>query len=153
MLKIKFTIDGNQEDPNGNPLGYKRTLNHSWRADSTRYMNWEAYVRNQYQRTATTVGNIPMSFYGFPIRLAENDKPYLNFKKPPKPIALGKKFKIRMDLMIYFKDDVRSDPDNVFKGIADALFENDKYVAGSFDYEFAEKGRVEALLTITETKK
>jgi hypothetical protein len=28
---IKFTIHGNQEDPEGNAIGYKRTLNHSWR--------------------------------------------------------------------------------------------------------------------------
>lgn len=46
--------------------------------------------------------------------------------------------------MTYFANDSRSDPDNVQKGVADALFKNDKYVAGSYDFAFdKENPRVE----------
>jgi Holliday junction resolvase RusA-like endonuclease len=66
------------------------------------------------------------------------------------------KTKCRLDVMIYFRFHRRSDPDNVFKGIADALCpggkygqemglcENDKYFIGEFDFEIdKESPRVE----------
>jgi Holliday junction resolvase RusA-like endonuclease len=45
---------------------------------------------------------------------------------------------------------LHADPDNVFKGIADALFKNDKFLDGSFvsDYAPDSKGRVEISITI-----
>lgn len=36
--------------------------------------------------------------------------------------------------MIYYANDVRPDANNVQKGIADALFVNDKNVAESYDF-------------------
>lgn len=133
MTEIKFTINGNQDDPRGNPMGYKRTLNHSWRADSTKYVKWCEYVRKHYQ------------IYGIPIVVREGAKDYLKKIKHMKPFTTSRSLPLRMDLEIEFANDVRPDPDNVFKGIADALFENDKYLmAGSFTSRMSEdkKGRV-----------
>lgn len=55
-----------------------------------------------------------------------------------------------MSLKIYWKDCRHGDPDNIFKGIADTLFENDKHLDGSFKSIHAEnkKGRLEIELTI-----
>ncbi len=48
------------------------------------------------------------------------------------------KTKIRLDVVAYFKNDRRSDANNVYRLVADALekiaYENDKYVVGSCDY-------------------
>lgn len=51
-----------------------------------------------------------------------------------KPLTTVKGQKTRVDILIYFRDFTHGDPDNVFKAIADSIFENDKYVSGSFDY-------------------
>ncbi len=53
-----------------------------------------------------------------------------------------------MILAIKFCDKAHGDSDNIFKGIADALFDNDKYVIGGFDYEYATEGSVDVLITI-----
>lgn len=64
-------------------------------------------------------------------------KAKVEFDRAPKE----KKF---MDLVIFFKNKVHGDPDNIFKGIADALFSDDKYIAGSFDFFYdKENPRVE----------
>ena len=95
-----------------------------------------------------------MTYFDFPLLISDRKDCKLRMAagKLRKPIDLSKAYKVRMDILIYFKDDVRADADNVFKGIADALFDNDKYVVGSFDYKTPEdgKGRVEVLLTITK---
>lgn len=63
------------------------------------------------------------------------------------PLTTSRNNPARMDIQIEFASDVRPDPDNVFKGIADALFENDKYLSGSFDYSYAKEGRVLVKIT------
>ena len=65
-------------------------------------------------------------------------------RKPIKAVA----WKQRMDLMIYYADETHPDSDNVFKGIADALFMNDKHVVGSFDYEHDREGGGRVEVTI-----
>jgi hypothetical protein len=39
-----------------------------------------------------------------------------------------------MDIKIFWSSDHHGDPDNIFKGIADALFTDDKYLSGSFNF-------------------
>jgi hypothetical protein len=52
--------------------------------------------------------------------------------------------------VIFWANEKHADPENVFGSIADALFENDNHVAGSFTFEHADdkKGRVEVEITI-----
>ena len=70
-----------------------------------------------------------------------------------KPFGTRKDLKGRMDIVIYWRNDVHADPENVFGSIADALFFQDKYLTGSFDFseEMSESARVEVLVTIFET--
>lgn len=66
-----------------------------------------------------------------------------------KPLSTGKA-KHFLKTMSYFANDKRPDPDNVQKGIADAIFQDDKYVAGSYDFDFdKENPRVEVELSTT----
>ena len=117
---MKITIYGNQEDIKGNPIPYHRTTQGSfWNKGSKRYSAWKNYVVKAYREQTGT---------------RDNGK---------KPIEKSDD-KVRMDATIYFKNRTHADSDNIFKGVADALFQNDKYVAGSFDFFYdKENPRVE----------
>lgn len=107
---IFFTIYGNQEDPNsGNPIPYHRTTQGSyWNKGAKRYKAWKDYVVKEFCKSQKIkdTGN--------------------------KPITI--KEKVYVDIVIYYKDRTHADSDNVAKGINDALFVNDKNVAGSYDF-------------------
>ena len=55
--------------------------------------------------------------------------------------------KVHMDCSIYFANKRHGDPDNIFKGICDSIFANDKHVVGCFDYEY-DKDRPRVEVTI-----
>lgn len=46
------------------------------------------------------------------------------------------KGKIYLNVMIYFRNRKHADPENVRKGIQDAIFKKDKYVAGRVDFDY-----------------
>ncbi len=66
------------------------------------------------------------------------------------PLSTKASEKARMDIKIFWKNGAHADPDNVFKGIADALFKNDKFLDGSFEsyYSPEEIGKVEVTITL-----
>lgn len=115
---MNFTVYGNQEDRKGNPIGYHRTTQGSyWNAGSKKYTQWKHYVVKAFCE-ATGRQSIEKPIEG--------------------------KVKQYLHTFIYFKDRKHGDPDNIQKGIADALFQNDKYVAGSYDFDYdKENPRVE----------
>ena len=55
-----------------------------------------------------------------------------------------------MSITIFWVNGVHADPDNVFKGLADALFLNDKFLDGAFESHYSPdgKGRVEVEITL-----
>lgn len=137
--QINFTIHGNQEDPTGNAIPYLRTTQKSqWTDKAKRYANWKDFVRAAYLDAVLPLKKISREEFA--------DYHDVIQKKPIK----AKKDRSCMDILIYWKNDAHADPDNIFKGIADALFENDKYLVGSFDYIYCEyqKGRVEVTITL-----
>lgn len=147
MLKIDFTINGNQDDPSGNPMGYKRMLNHSWRKDSVRYTEWLAFVRMEYLRKTS---NPPIIVDSPDENNGKNLQMRVALQRTQiKPIQIRHR-KAKMNIKITYKDRTHADSDNVFKGIADALFEQDKYLSGSFDFEYGERGKVEIEIIITD---
>jgi len=126
MGVMKFIIYGNQENPKGNPIGYHRTTQGSyWNPGSKRYKAWKDHVTKSFGDTFEILRDGP----GKPITLKKDEKVYLN-------------------TMIYYANNARPDPDNVQKGIADALFVNDKNVAGSYDFAIDKTNpRVEVTIT------
>lgn len=126
---MKFIIYGNQESKKGNPIGYHRTTQGSyWNAGSKRYNAWKAHV------VASFIDGTKEASFG-----------------TGKPINLGKS-KAYLHTMIYYANQARPDPDNVQKGIADALFVNDKNVAGSYDFTEDKKNpRVEVTIEVCAT--
>ncbi len=131
MQTLSFTVHGNQQNPKGNPLGYHRTTQASkWGKAHQKYVAWKSYVQQAFNFQCVYVASkTSMAFQ--PICLEPGQKAYL-------------------DIMIHYANDLRSDPDNVQKGIADALFVNDKNVAGSYDFDTAsdKAGSVEVIVRI-----
>lgn len=64
-----------------------------------------------------------------------------------KPLTILKN-SARMDIKIAWANEHHGDPDNIFKGIADALFYDDKHLAGSFEFEHGKDGKVEVNILI-----
>lgn len=107
MIAYQFTIYGNHEDPEGNPLGYTRTTQGArFNARYRRYVEWKQYVVAAFLRGAVCM----------PKTNQLNRHP------------IGGMPKARVTISISFKSEVHSDPDNIVKGIIDSLFENDKHV-------------------------
>jgi len=81
---------------------------------------------------------------------------YLDYKRDVLNISLQHKFprspskKIYMNIKLYHADKKHGDGDNYWKAIADAIFTQDKYVAGSFDFFYADVPRVEVEIIIPE---
>lgn len=117
MEEINFIIHGNDESLTGNPGGYTRMLKGSQKPSAIKYRLWCIHVRKEYNKQ---------------IHRETRNKTWEEISRE-KPLTTTKEKPARMDIEIDFADDKRSDCDNVYKGIADALFENDKYImVGSF---------------------
>lgn len=121
---MTFTITGNQEDKAGNPIPYNRTTQGSyWNKSSKRYQAWKDFVRLQFWLQAGAFD--------------ESTKPY------------GKEAKGRLEAKISFKGENHADPDNIVKGILDALFENDKHIDVSTSHTCKNpQGSVEVTITL-----
>ncbi len=138
--KYQFTIHGNQDDPNGNPIGYKRLLRGKIRDADVKYIDWCNFVRDVFYQENK---NIDLSWKN-------------NFEKmtSEKPLTTTNKNTAKLSIKIEFaKDGTRADCDNVFKGISDALFFNDKYVMqGYFEGKLSDcgKGKVDVDIIIYE---
>jgi Holliday junction resolvase RusA-like endonuclease len=123
MKEIRFTIKGNPDDIEGNPVPYARVVGRAlWLPHAKKYHAWKQYVRAIFHR----------AYPEFPIGKVQ-------------PLTTKMSAKALLAIDIYWVNGAHADPDNIFKGIADALFENDKYLDGIFESHYASdgKGRVE----------
>lgn len=139
IREFAFIIDGNQEDPNGNPMPYTRTTQGAkWSPKYERYQKWKSYV----------VGAFIKEFQNLDKQERAEFAKVVDFSKE-KPIAKSE-HKQKMSIEIYYKDKTHADSDNVFKGIADALFQNDKMLMGDFDffYSIKKQGKVTVRLEL-----
>lgn len=133
MRSFSFTIRGNQKDDTGNPIPYKRTLGGVYSKTSKDYFEWKDYVRSEFDRDCKsqyTVESMPYPVLAFP----------------------GES--VSMIIHIHWKNNKNADGDNIFKGIADALFQNDKCIfAGSFFSALSpeKKGRVDVKIILYTT--
>lgn len=105
---LRFTINGNQNDPSGNPIPYKRTLAKVYSKVSKDYHQWLEYIRAEFDRASLAVHATRESY------------PYPDFTNLPPDVSFS--------CRIHWKDNKHGDVDNVLKGILDALFKNDKCV-------------------------
>ena len=132
-----FTIIGNYKNPEGNPIPYQRLTQMTKRyARGEKYATWKAYVaksfidslerneRNAYERNIALTG---------------------------KPITVENHETATIEITNHFKGQSHGDPDNILKGIIDALFADDKYCDGATHSTFCTKsGLVIVKITIYE---
>jgi hypothetical protein len=136
---IEFTIYGTHRGKQINPLPkLKMTGKQHWMPKAQEYTKWKGWVVAAYFDAKFPNAVIDCRDYGEAHDLMAG-----------KPIVLDKDQKARMDIKIYWSNNVHGDPENIFGSIADALFKNDKNLAGSFDWEFSKNGlaRVEVKIT------
>lgn len=135
IKKLSFVVKGNQDDWHGNPIPYTRVVKRAlWLPEAKRYNAWKSYARR--------------SFYGeYPAYLMRAGNTLLTDLQPFKTSSSSK---ARMDVRIFWMNGIHGDPDNIFKGLADALFKNDKFLDGSFESNYSPdgKGRVEIDITL-----
>jgi hypothetical protein len=121
---MRFTVFGNHLGLDKNPVPYTRTTQRAKFKDPAyqKYAAWKKFV------IATC--------------LAEAGKTSMI------PGLLDGKKKTRLNCTCFFINKRHGDPENIRKGIQDALFANDKYVWGSVDFFYdKESPRVEIEIT------
>lgn len=99
-----------------NPVGYKRMITGRMRAESARYLAWMRFVREELAVTTADAKVLLAAHRNEHVIYLESDQ------------------YARMDIIIAWADETHGDADNVWKGIADSLFKQDKHVAGSFEF-------------------
>ena len=109
-MEIKFEIHGTQEGKEKNPIPYTRTTQGAkWSEKYQRYGAWKNFVQKAFLKNCEF----------------EKNKEFLDMLSL-KPIKKGTRGKVKID--IYFFDETHPDPDNVVKGVLDALFQDDKHI-------------------------
>jgi hypothetical protein len=75
------------------------------------------------------------------LRIKQRIRAYLAYKDLGFKCSMGQaidrapKKKVFMDVMIYFSTGRHGDPENIRKGIQDAIYTQDRMVAGSVDFD------------------
>lgn len=145
-MTITFMIAGNHTDRDGNPVPYTRSTREAlWRSDGKRYAAWKEYVQQIFN----------VEFSNHCISNPDDRHTTKHWgdmlrRGNLKPIELRYEQTARMDINIWWANCKHGDPDNIWKGIADALFVQDKHLNGSFesDHHSEGKGRVEVKIKI-----
>lgn len=135
---IKFILKGNHVSKVGNALPKKRfTRRQQWTDGAKDYHEWLDFVRAEFLAALLESKKIEFKEFRKLFVACEYGKESVAASR--KPIYSGK-HPARMRLMIYWNHpDVHPDPENVFGSIADALFKEDKYLAGSFEWAVDKK--------------
>jgi hypothetical protein len=144
---MKFTI---QTSEFGNPLPKARFTGRQMHTDKARrFHDYLDDVRSQFIDACYKHGKLT----------AKEKFDMQHFSMLDRKPLHTRDRKCHMDIMITWHSHSHGDPENIFGAIADALFEQDKYLTGSFDFhEVPEKdhGRVDVEITIgkiIQTKK
>jgi len=121
-LALSFEVRGGGYDEMANPMPkLKLTGRQAWVQRVQNYVEWKEHVQLAFVDAVkahdAALGKVAEQ------RVANGEKPLDTGKHP-----------MRMHIHIYWRGDAHADPENVFGSIADALFSNDKYLAGTFDY-------------------
>ena len=57
-------------------------------------------------------------------------------------VILALRGRYYVEVVATYKDKTHGDTDNVAKGVNDALFANDKYVSGSYEFQYGKSGGI-----------
>lgn len=135
---IKFSVYGTHEGLDQNPMPkLKMTGKQHWMPKAQKYVKWKSFLVARYLDTKYPNKKIPRADFGDAHDLISG-----------KPIVMDKSQRAHMHLHIVWADETHGDPENIFGSVADALFKNDKHLAGSFDFEHSKNKRSRIDITI-----
>lgn len=110
-------------DPEGTAIPkLKKTGRQFWTPEAKRYVAWKNHVVQSFLESVRTTR--PVIYAAALLRVSYGEKPIPAFKG-----------KARMTVNAYYKNHRHPDTENVFGSVADALFENDNNLVGTFDFE------------------
>lgn len=141
MVKLSFNILGNASDPEGNPMPkIKLTKGQQWTSRAQEYARYKDHVRAALMDAFKNTAIYPMIVRNIGVK--------------GKPLTTTRDQKGTMRIFIRWASDIRGDSEGIFGAIADALFTQDKYLVGAFDYEYAHdrRGSVEVVITLENKK-
>lgn len=116
----QFRID---YDPEGHAIPkLKKTGAQFWTPEAKRYVAWKTLVVSSFLKSLETTR--PVIYAAAVRRVSQGMKPIPGFKG-----------KAHMTVNAYYKNHKHPDTENVFGSVADALFENDNNLVGTFDFE------------------
>lgn len=142
---MKFTINGNHEDQNGNPIPKARfTHRQQFTSKAGRYHEYLDYVRGRFTDSCFKQGKVNAR--------EKFDMQHFDFIDR-KPLNTGNR-KCFMRIFITWGSENHGDPENIFGAIADAIFQQDKYLAGAIDFDPVTRsaGRVDVEIQIGEDR-
>ena len=135
-MVIEFTVAGNPKHPKGNPVPkLKMTGKQHWTPKAQNYVAWKKQVACAF-------------FTGVSNDHVQDVTQMIDYMAEIKPLITEKQ-KVRMDIFIRWKNHAHGDPENIYGSIADSLFKQDKYLAGSFDFDEQPTGAGEVDVKIT----
>ena len=108
MVLLEFRIDGNHEDPAGNPIPYTRTT-----ARSKYRLRTKTGRPTQYARYLQFMAHTRRS-------LSREDERRL--MQEIWPLVASRQYQFYLDCQFQFRGDRYADVDNVIKGLLDSLF-------------------------------
>lgn len=125
-LIYKFEIAGLEY----NPVPYKRTTQRAKfvSKDYKKYLEWKTLLGDTFCASNPDA----------PKRIIRRGKDWHAV-----PELSGAYF---VETVAIYKDKTHGDTDNVAKGVLDALFKNDKYVSGSYRYEYGASGGIRVMI-------
>lgn len=147
-MKLTFEIVGTHEGDNHALPKIKKTRNSYWTPEAQRYAAFKRHIEDAFiraakeQKTEQSVDQRLVQLSLYPRDITAK-----------KPIMLHPAAHARMDIFIVFKNRKHADPENIFGSIADALFQNDARLRGSFDFsENGPNAKVRVSISVTDEK-
>lgn len=126
-LTIEFTIHGNDFGNGENPLPkLKMTGKQHWTPKAQKYVRFKEHVVRALLDATKGTDAHPMIVRNIGLK--------------GRPLNTKRELRGRMDVDIYFKNRTHGDPENIFGAIADALYDDDKYLDGSFKGQISSTG-------------
>lgn len=128
VVNITFEIRGFGDGGMDNPVGKIRSTRFSYKKPIVKnYIKWKAHVAMAFVEALTAQD------------VEKGKEAEQRLAQGLLPLDTGKS-RMYMKIHIYWKGYHHSDPENVFGSIADSIFQNDKYLAGAFDFTHQDKG-------------
>jgi len=120
-----------------NPIGkIKKTGRMHWTPEAQKYVEFKKKIQKAFYEAIEFRNDLN----GFErVRVCKNEFEAARYESKA-PVIVQDYTKAEMHIFISWAKKNNGDPENVFGTFADALFKQDKWLVGSFDFEYSKTG-------------